>query len=251
MDAGFFRTHIGTETMTPKDNICSSQAVTSWTEPFYQSGIRFMYNPSDKFIGALYIVNGANQFVSTNKKKAVGMALTYNFSDNFNMGYYNLLSDDTPDSLAMSHWRLWNNLVLNWTLSKKVKLQAGADYVTQQYSDIVYIPGYIRYTTAWGYGTILTMKYQCLAKFAVYARYETLYDPVGVMVGPDNYLSNDPSYELMGITLGMEYKPTVNSYIRLETRGLEMTGQNENIFYSNGTYGTKRGEVMINTGISF
>jgi hypothetical protein len=251
MDAGFFRTHIGTESLSPKDNICSSQAITSWTEPFYQSGVRFTYTPGPKFTGALYIVNGANQFVATNNKKGVGLALTYNFSDNFNIGYYNLLSDDTPDSLIMSHWRLWHNLVLNWNISKKVKIQAGADYVTQEYSDIVYATTYTSYSTVWGYGTILTVKYQCFEKFGIYARYETLYDPVGVMVGPDNYQSNDPSYELMGITFGIEYKPTANSYIRLEGRGLDMTGQNEDIFYSNGKYVNNRGEIMINTGISF
>jgi hypothetical protein len=250
MDAGFFRTHIGTESMLPKDNICSSQAITSWTEPFYQSGVRFTYTPCDKVTSALYIVNGANQFVATNKKKAAGLALTYNFSDNFNIGYYNLLSDDTPDSLTMSHWRLWNNLVINWNVSKKIKLQAGVDYVTQENSDVQNAPTYTSYSTAWGYGTILTVKYQCCQKFGIYARYETLYDPVGVMVGPDNYLSNDPSYELIGGTLGVEYKPTEDSYIRLEGRELEMA-PDEKIFYTNGSFVNNRGEIMINTGISF
>lgn len=251
MDAGFFRTHIGTESLTPKDNICSSQAITSWTEPFYESGVRFTYTPSDKFTGAFYIVNGSNMFVATNNEKAVGLALTYNISDKLNIGYYNLLSDDTPDSIQMYHWRLWNNLALNWNICKKLKLQAGVDYVTQEHSDITVSPTYITYSTAWGYGTIFTLKYQCLEKFAVYGRFETLYDPTGVMVGPDNYLSNDPSYELMGFTFGMEYKPTASSYIRLEGRELDMTGNSEDYFYSNGAYSNQRGEIMINTGISF
>ena len=249
LDAGFFRTHIGTESMLPRDNICTSQSVISWSEPFYQSGFRLTYSHSNAFTAALYVVNGFNQFVAANKKKAVGLALTYNISDKFTVGYYNLLSDDTPDSISMSHWRLWNNVLVSLNLNK-VKIQAGADYISEQNSNIYSTPGYIAYSTAWGFGTIFALKYQCLKHFGVYGRFETYDDPQGILSGPDNYSANNLSYELIGETFGVEYKPTENSYMRLEGRELE-ANQDERIFYTNGTYTNNRQEIMINMGISF
>jgi Putative beta-barrel porin-2, OmpL-like. bbp2 len=251
VDAGFFKSHIGTESLLPKDNTCSSEAVISWAEPFYQSGVRLTYTPFDKFTAVLYIVNGFNQFVANNKKKAAGLALTYNFSDNFNINYYNLLSDNTPDSINISHWRFWNNLVLNLILSKKVNAQFGADFITQQNSDIIFTHADINYSTALAFGSIVTFKYQCYKKFGIYARYETLYDPQGIITSSDNYYTDNNDFKLIGLTLGMEYKPLSNSYIRLEGRELDMVGKDEDIYYTNGNYVSTREEIMINMGVSF
>lgn len=250
IDAGFFKSHIGTEYLLPKDNICSSDALITFFEPWWQSGVRLTYSPSDKFTGALYVVNGYNQFVAINKKKASGLALTYNISDRFSIGYYNLLSDDTPDSVNISHWRLLNNLVINMDITGKLKLQAGTDYIIQEHSDISHIPGFTDYSTASANSLIVILRYQWFKKLAIYARYELLNDPVGIITSPDNYVANNPAFHVMGVTAGAEYKPTESSYIRLEGREL-MMAQDERIFYSGGTYTNTREEIMINMGISF
>ncbi|HLX52864.1 MAG TPA: outer membrane beta-barrel protein, partial [Aquella sp.] len=212
VDAGFFKTHIGTESLLPKDNICSSVSIITFYEPWWQSGVRLTYTPSDKFTGALYVVNGYNQFVAINKKKAAGLALTYNISDRFSIGYYNLLSDDTPDSISISHWRLLNNVVINIDITKKLKLQAGVDYIVQEHSDISYIPGYTDYSTAFANSGIVTLRYQWFKKLAVYGRYEVLNDQMGIITSPNNYDANNPAFHIMGGTLGIEYKPTESSY---------------------------------------
>ena len=234
----------------PKDNICSSVSIITFYEPWWQSGIRITYTPSDKFTGALYIVNGYNQFVATNKKKAPGLAFTYNISDRFSVGYYGLLSDDTPDSISISHRRLLNNLVVNLDISKKMKAQVGADYIVQEHSDISYSPGYTIYSNAFSSSLIATLRYQCFKRIAIYGRFEELNDPQGIITSTDNYYYNNVSFNLTGETFGIEYKPTENSYIRLEGRELQMA-QNEKIFYSNGVYTNIREEAMLNMGISF
>lgn len=248
IDAGFFKTHIGTESLLPKDNICSSVSIITFYEPWWQSGARITYTPSDKFTGALYVVNGYNQFVAINKKKAFGLALTYNISDKFSIGCYNLFSDDTPDSVSISHWRLLNNVVFNFDISKKLKAQIGADYIIQEHSDTTYIPGYIRYSNAFASSLIVALKYQCFKRFAIYGRFEDLNDPKRIITPLDG--DDNPSFNLTGETFGIEYKPTESTYIRLEGRQLQMT-QDEKIFYSNGAYTNERQEAMIDMGISF
>ena len=248
-DAGFFRSHIGTESLLPRDNICSSMSVISWCEPFCQAGLRFTYTPCDKFTGALYIVNGYNEFIVANKKKAAGLAITYNITDHCNVQYNDLLSDDTPDSISMSHWRFLNNFVFNIE-TNKIKFQVGVDYITQQNSDIGYAYNAYVYSTATMASIIYTMRYQCFKRFAIYGRFEALFDQQGILIEPDSYNFNNPAYNLTGETFGMEYKPAENSYIRLEGRKIEMA-PGENIFYTNGNYVSTREEAMINMGISF
>ncbi len=238
LDAGFFKTHIGTEGLLPKDNICSSVSIITFYEPWWQSGVRLSWTgDKDKLYMALYGVNGYNQFVSTNNKKAAGLAVTYNFSDNFSVGYYNLMSDDTPDSIPISHWRLLNNLVINLVISHKLSALIGCDFIVQQ--NTLNGTGY-----AQAYSAIGTLKYQFLKKMAVYGRFEMFNDPQSFLAEPI------VNFKLMGGTFGIEYKPLANSFIRLEGRELNMA-PGENIFYSNGEYANTQGEIMLDMGIWF
>ena len=43
IDAGFFRTHVGTEGLLPKENITSSVSINTYFEPYFESGIRFNF----------------------------------------------------------------------------------------------------------------------------------------------------------------------------------------------------------------
>ena len=54
----------------------------------------------------------------------------------------------------------------------------------------------------------------------------------------------------MGITAGVEYKPTDNSYIRLEGRDI-MMDKDQEIFHWNNAQQSSRMEVLFNVGISF
>src|SRR5205085_7014229 len=68
LDAGFFRTHFGTEGLLPKENFTSSVSVNTFYEPYYESGLRLNYNPSDKLAINLYVLNGYNMYEENNEK---------------------------------------------------------------------------------------------------------------------------------------------------------------------------------------
>lgn len=245
IDGGFFRTHYGTEYLLPVENITSSVTVSTYYEPYYESGLRLDYNPTDKLMIDLYMVNGYGIFIDNNNKKSFAAAITYSINDKTGIGYTNYIGDDTPPGNDTTHLRIHQNLFLNYKY-KKFRLQVSGDYCLQENSDIATHNKMARL-----YSGLLTMRYQLPATFAIYGRGEVFNDPDAIV---SNLITDRAGkltgYELWGVTAGAEYKPTANSYVRLEGRMLQMN-QYQDIFYYNGTQQNYRYEIMINAGINF
>jgi hypothetical protein len=246
LDAGFFRTHVGAEGLHPVENFTSSVSVTTFYEPYYEAGVRLNYNPNEKLAINLFVLNGYNIFEDNNMKKSLGMLVTYALGDKGSIGYNNYIGDDTPQAAdSISHMRVYQNLFFNYQISK-VKIQIGLDYAIQQNSN---------YTnpkeSAAMYSGVLGLKYQMKKQFAIYGRGEMFNDPEGFMSGVIIDKTNKyTGLKLWGATLGVEYKPTDNTYIRLEGRQLQMDKDQE-IFHWNGGNASSRAEMLLNLGISF
>ena len=246
LDAGFFKTHIGTEALLPKDNIATSISVITLYEPWFQAGAKLTYNPNDKFLFCLHLLNGYNVFVDNNSRKSVGISAFYAFSDKVNIGYYNLIGNEMPDSIKSPHTRVLNNFVFNWQINPKLKLLAGFDYITQQHSQLADSSKTATVTSA-----IITLRYQLAKKLGAYGRFEYFQDPDGFLSGVIPPVIVDPSgYKLTGYTLGMEYKFTENSYLRLEGRQLDMDNT-QKIFRTDGGQTNVRYEGILDFGIWF
>jgi hypothetical protein len=245
LDAGFFRTHFGTEGLLPKENFTSSVSVCTFYEPYFESGIRLNYNPTEKLAINLYALNGYNMFDDNNSKKSLGLLATYSLGDKGNIGYSNYTGDDSPQGDTVSHLRIHNNLFFNYAVSK-FKFQVGGDFCFQKNSYIA-----VANKNATMYSGVASVKYQCVEKFGVYGRGEVFNDPQGFMSGIIIDKTNKlTGYKMWGATLGMEYKPTADSYLRLEGRDIQMDKDQE-IFHWNNAQQSNRFEIMINTGISF
>ncbi|HET6991341.1 MAG TPA: outer membrane beta-barrel protein, partial [Bacteroidia bacterium] len=114
LDAGFFRTHFGTEGLLPKENFASAVSVNTYYEPYFESGIRLNYNPCDKVAIYVYALNGYNMFEDNNNKKSLGTLATYALGDKGNFGYSNYIGDDSPQGDTVSHLRIHQNLFFNY-----------------------------------------------------------------------------------------------------------------------------------------
>ncbi|MSQ79653.1 MAG: hypothetical protein EXR21_08270 [Flavobacteriaceae bacterium] len=246
LDAGFFRTHVGTEGLLPKENITSSVAVATFHEPYYQSGARFNFKPNSKLELNIFLLNGYNIYIDNNKKKSVGVLLNYTINDKAAFGYSNYLGDDAADG-ATAQMRVYQNAFFNYD-AKKFKLQIGGDFGMQNKSDF---RDTNNVKTASMFSGVVTGKYKIKKVHGVYARFEIFHDPTGFLCTkyPDN-MGKQGGYSLTGLTLGGEYKPNDNSYIRLETRQIQM-GNNQLLFTTNGKASSTRMELLINFGISF
>ena len=246
IDAGFFRGHFGTEFLLPAENITSTVAVATFYEPVLESGVRLNFDPTKKLEINLFLLNGYNMFVDNNNKKSFGMGVTYALADKGGIGYTNYIGDDSPPALsAPSHLRIEQNVFLNYQV-KKVKLQIGADQCLQQNSDIA-----TNKKNASMYSALATAKYQFAKKAAIYGRGEIFKDPEGVM-SPiiTDRAGNKTGYKLLNVTAGFEFKPTEESYVRIENRYI-MMDKDQYIFLNSGTGQNKRYEIMVNAGVTF
>ncbi len=240
IDGGFFRTHIGAEGLFPKENIASSISVCTYMEPYYEAGFKLSYSPSDRFALNFFALNGYNLFEDNNNKTSAGMLVTYAINDRLNVGYCNYIGDDSQMGDTISRMRIYNNVCINYQ-SKKIKIQFGGDYAVQQTEDpndpAAMISG------------ILSVRYQCYEKSAIYVRGEYFNDPNGFLSGT---FTDDNGYltglKILGVTAGAEYKPTTNSYIRLEGRMLQ-AGEAQSIFRWNQKSTNIRMEAMIHMGV--
>ena len=246
LDAGFFKTHIGTEALLPKDNIASSLSIITFYEPWWQAGIKLSYTPNDKLFICLHVLNGYNTYVDNNNKKSFGLTFNYSFGDKANIGYYNLVGEEFPDNIKTPHLRFLNNLVFTCQITPKLKTIIGVDYITQQHSVIADTT-----RTASVYSGIITLKYQLKPKFGIYARGENFSDKDGFLTGIiTDSKSKQTGYFLNGATLGFEFKPVDNTFIRLEGRYLIMDND-QKIFRTDGANTNNRIEAFINMGVWF
>ena len=246
LDAGFFKTHFGTEYLMPKDNITSSLSMLTYYEPFYEAGLKLNYDPSKNLEINFFLLNGYNIFEDNNTKKSVGLGITYLLGDKGNIGYTNYFGDDAPVASILPQTRFANNLFLNYALSSKFLVQLGGDYFIQQNSDLI-TP--TKVGTA--YGMLGTLKFQVKPRFALYERTDMFYDPNGLLSSLYTYSNGDQlGYASVGQTVGIEFKPSSNSYIRMEYKRIQML-YNEEIFHNNGTNFDYRNELTINMGVYF
>jgi opacity protein-like surface antigen len=243
-DAGFFRTHFGTEYLLPVENITSSIAVPTYFEPYYEAGLRLNYDPTTKLEINLFLLNGYNVFEDNNSRKSFGMGVTYNINDNLCLGYTNYIGNDAPDTTHLSQLRIAQNVFLNYH-QRKFKMQLGADLYVQEHALLQ-----DNSKTANAYSALITMAYQVHTKLSIYGRAEVLEDANGYLGGVITDSRNrQTGYKLYGITTGIQYKPAENIYIRIEGRKLQMD-QYQDIFWYDGKFRDYRYEIIVNAGIS-
>ena len=245
VDGGFFRSHFGTELLTPAENIASSLTVGTYYEPYYQSGIRLAWDPTSRLSVHLYLIPGYKLFIDNNNKPSAGIMATYAINEHLGITYTNYIGDDAAPAGTIKQLRFHNNAFLNYQ-KNKFRMQVGADYCMQQNSDIA-----THSKTKSMYSALATFRYQCAAKLGVYVRGEMFSDPEGYM--STTFLDNKgkaTGYKLVGGTAGAEFKPTPESYIKLEGRFLQMD-KDQYIYYYNSAPQNARLEVMLNAGITF
>lgn len=242
IDAGYFLTHIGAEGVLPKGNFLTSLALATYYEPFYQSGVKISYDFSPKVYGALHILNGNNVFIDNNKNKSVGITLGVRPNSKSEIIYNNLIGNEQPAG-NIAKTRIYNNLVIKYALGKKVDFIGGFDFVMQEKSKISDST-----ESASLYSGLAAIKFKAAKKFSVTVRGEVYMDENGILSGVfTDTDGKSTGLKAFGVTLGMDYRPIENAYVRLEGRYLS-TETKQNIFYEDSN---SRTEAIVNMGVEF
>lgn len=243
LDAGFFATHIGTESFLPKNNMLSSTAFATYNEPFYQAGAKLSYGNVANWHFELWGLNGYNSFVDNNDAKSVGVLVSHDFSDNTSITYTNLYGRESEDGIFPKQRRFYQNIYLNQNWNDKVFLTVGFDYGLQTHSELENAG-----ETATMYNALATLRYQFNPMWSITGRYEIFKDQNGFISGTvQDTNGNLAGVELVGYTLGTEYRPVANAYIRAEAR-YAGTDDDLEIFVKDGETVDHRFELLFTMG---
>lgn len=245
LDAGFFRTHIGLESIQPRENMTLSLASTTYFEPYFLSGAKLTWQHSSKFTLQINAFNSFNQFIERNRNKAVGISLGYNPDDHTSIAFSSIcsdelqLADETP-----RHVRVYNNLCITRRSARWV-IGLEGNYGIQQHTGIL-----DSNSTAVMFSSLIACKYRITHEWAIYGRAEYFHDPDEILTGPIyNENHSIVGAELTGATIGIEYKPIPNSYLRIESRGLNE--RSERIFEWGEDFSSSRLELLVGLGVWF
>lgn len=213
IDGGFFTTHIGTESFLPKENFLSSTAVATYNEPFYQGGIRFSYTTKSDLDFEFWFLNGYNLFFDNNRAKSIGIRIAQNFNENTVFSYSNIIGSEQDIRFTnRQRFRTYHNLYFG-SYSDDFDFIMGMDVGTQGNSSA-------STETAFMYNALLTMRAKFGDQFSLSSRSEIFNDQEGFISGEIAYPSGDKGLKVWGFTLGAEYKPSENSFMRIESRML-------------------------------
>lgn len=227
MDAGIFLTHIGSESLLPYHNRLSTLSLVSVFEPYFQSGIKLSHAPHEQLMLALYLLNGYGLIQDNNTDKSLGWKLHYQPIAPLEISLTGMAGNE-QDQNTPARLRQYHNLNFKYVFSDALELQAQADAAFEELTSY--------------YGGHTTLSYAPFHAFRFSTRLSYFRDPEGII---------SPGIESLGLTLGAEYKPSPQSYVRLEGRQLLMLPNSSLTFeYANGTSNT-RTEFMVSSGIWF
>lgn len=245
LDAGFFRTHIGLESIQPRENITTSFATTTYYEPYFLSGAKLTWQHSEKLILQLNVFNSFNSFIETNANKAVGFSTAYTPNHHWTYSFSTIFCDESQTSAPQRQLRNYNNLVAVYK-SHRLTLGLEGNFGWQQHTQLSDST-----KTAYMCSSLVTAKYRFTHHWGIYGRAEAFIDPNEILTGPIRNADHSlTGLNIFGFTGGIEYKPIPNAYMRAEYRFLQ-TEASERIFYYHSQSVNYRNELIVSLGVWF
>lgn len=244
-DGGFFRSHIGVESVQPRENITSTVATTTYFEPYFFSGVKLTWSPTPEWNFQLNAFNGYNTFVENNRSKDFGLSVNWNPGKTLSFTLNSIAGNDSVESLPLSQFRVYNNFFFT-VKAKKLQFAGEGNFGWQEHAALQDSSKH-----AIMYSALLSVRYRFTPWFATYARGEIFEDSNEILTGPVQTLYHKlTGINIWGVTGGIELRPNPVSYFRIEGRRLQTQGPEE-IFLMNDEPSRVRYEGVLNMGVWF
>jgi len=207
LDAGIMPSHLGFESAMSIDNPTLTRSLAAESSPYFLTGAKLTYSPSDTWEMAVLVVNGWQriQRVEGNSLPSFGTQLIYKPNKTASINWSTFIGTDDPDQTR--RMRYFSNLYGQFSLSKKWSLIAGFDLGAQQRSK-----GSSDYDL-W-MAPVAIGRYQINERWASALRLEYYQDEKGVIIptGTPN------GFKTTGISVNIDYSPVPFIACRLEGR---------------------------------
>lgn len=192
VDFGLFDTPFGAEVSESWRNPTYTRgALFNVLQPFYHSGLRAVWTPTEQLTVTALAVNGWNTFIDNNDGKSVGLQVAYAEGPiSASVGYLG-----GPETADDSRWRHFVDVIGRLT-GDIAELTVNADFLAE---DV----GMGAYDLSWG--MMATAHFQLVSDWAVAVRGEYLGDP-------------DTGSGLGTATLTVDWTASSNVVVRLDNR---------------------------------
>ncbi|UXP33681.1 porin [Reichenbachiella agarivorans] len=132
LDAGVFASNLGFESAMSIDNYTLTRCLISEESPYYLSGAKLTYTPSDKWSFLVLASNGWQhiQRIPGNSLVSMGSQIQFMPNDNILLNWSTFIGTDDPDTTR--RMRYFNDFFGTFKLSDKLNLIAGVDVGWQQ-----------------------------------------------------------------------------------------------------------------------
>ena len=242
IDAGYLLTHMGSELLLPKDNWLTSHSIVTYFEPFYQAGVRGSYE-TDKLTAQIYLLNGNGITDDNNKNKTIGLFLSYKPNNSLTISYANILGNEEPGGPESYKLHALHCIVASYLVTDKFTIRGQFDYGSKEITTSNVIDSNMTIVNTINgkfIGWSLTGHYQINDELSGTIRFADANNSDGVYT---------PIIKGNAITAGIEYKPTANSYIRLEGSYLKLDDKYQIFKTADWKNSSNRMEAALNFGI--
>jgi len=225
LDVGIFFSHIGMETWISRDNINVGRSLIADYSPYYQSGARLTFTPSDVVTTELHIIRGW-QNISGDEQPALGTKIAYSPSERLTLQHASFVGE-------VGGLRVFNDVGFQFRVSSRFSVIGAYDLGLQERRDDT--------TAAW-HGWALSSRYQASKDAAVGFRVERYADPSQVLI---QSLSSR-SFTAVGLSCNIDYAVTEKLTWRNEYRVLIGT---QDVFPDENTFA--RSDSIVTSSIQY
>ncbi|MBD1207241.1 MAG: outer membrane beta-barrel protein [Ignavibacteria bacterium] len=239
IDGGFFMTHIGGESLLPKDNWFTLYSFATTNEPFYQAGVRLSYEGS-LVQAQLHLLNGYGIFEDNNDSKSIGWFLGFTPSSQFTALISGIAGNEQPAG-SPAATRIYNDLVLTYQPTDALTIRAEADLGLEE------IPTLNRQYGSY-LASFIALRYAIISNVFVSGRFEYVANANGSN-GDIGIITS--ALRGTGYSASVEYRPIANSYIRAEVRALQFDNQYTLFTDASNRPTSSRLEGVVSLGVWF
>jgi hypothetical protein len=207
LDAGIMPSHLGFESAMSIDNPTLTRSLAAESSPYFLTGAKLTYSPSDTWEMAVLVVNGWQriQRVEGNSLPSFGTQLVYKPTEKVSLNWSTFIGTDDPDTTR--RMRYFSNLYGLFSLSDKWSLITGFDLGAQQQAK-----GSSEYNL-W-LAPVVIAQYRIDQRWATAVRLEYYQDESGVIIPTDT----PNGFKTTGVSANVDYSPIPNLACRLEAR---------------------------------
>ena len=231
IDAGVLGGHFGYEGLLSFDNELYTQALATEYTPYYQTGVQFSGQLSEKLSVRAVVINGWQNIYENNAYKSFGVGADYIINDQMTVSYGNYLGSDPVG--GVNRTRFHQNVYFTYT-KEKYKTALVLDYMLEGLNvdlptntNVLFITSIHQYEVAEGW--------------MLAGRYEYVSDPTNVL-----FSSPTGTFQTNITTLAVRRYLSDNVIISLENKTYF---GNENIWIDNNG-NSESTNTVITAGIT-